>query len=183
MGLRFKTLQNGRRQVIGFVLPGDFIGLQAGVMSEMEHSVEASSKMKLCAFNRSNLWTLFTSHPSRAYDLTRIAAQEEMFLGEALAVVGQMDAITKISWALHRFFTRLSQVNMADGNKVPLPYKQQDLADALGLSLVHTNKTLTRLREDQIVTWSEQQLLVHDVKRLTQMAQVDPEAEVTRPLI
>lgn len=183
MGLRYKTLQDGRRQVIGFVLPGDFIGLQAGVMVEMDHSVEASTKMKLCTFNRSNLWTLFTTHPSRAYDLTRIAAQEEMFLGEALAVVGQMDAKTKISWALHRFYTRLADVGMAEGKRVPLPYRQQDLADALGLSLVHTNKTLSLLREDQIATWSDQQLVVHDYDRLTRNALVEPDSAVKRPLI
>ncbi|WP_415922705.1 Crp/Fnr family transcriptional regulator [Tateyamaria sp. SN6-1] len=183
MGLRFKTLEDGRRQVIGFVLPGDFIGLQAGVMSEMGHSVEASTRMRLCTFNRSELWTLFTSHPERAYDLTRIAAVEEQFLGEALAVVGQLDARAKVGWALHRFFTRLNEVKLGSGNTVPLPYRQQDLADALGLSLVHTNKTLASLREDQIVTWSENQLTVHDMERLTKVARVEENSIGKRPLI
>lgn len=183
MGIRYKTLEDGRRQVIGFVMPGDFIGLQAGVMSEMEHSVEASTAMRLCTFNRSDLWSLFTSHPARAYDLTRIAAHEEMFLGEALAVVGQLDARAKIAWALHRFFTRLSAVRLGRGNRVPLPYRQQDLADALGLSLVHTNKTLTRLRQDQIVTWSEDSLIVHDLGRLSKLAHAEHDTVGTRPLI
>lgn len=183
MGLLYKTLQNGRRQVIGFVMPGDFVGLQAGVMAEMDHSVEASTPMKLCIFNRSELWSLFTTNPARAYDITRVAAHEERFLGEALAVVGQMDARTRIAWALHRFYTRLVDVGMQSGSKVPLPYKQQDLADALGLSLVHTNKTLTRLREEQIVTWMDNQLTVHNLDRLTQLAQVDTETMVKRPII
>ncbi|WP_299658367.1 Crp/Fnr family transcriptional regulator [uncultured Tateyamaria sp.] len=183
MGLRYKTLEDGRRQVVGFVLPGDFIGLQAGVMSEMEHSVEASTPMRLCTFNRSDLWTLFTSHPSRAYDLTRIAALEEVFLGEALAVVGQLDAIAKLSWALHRFYVRLASVNMNDENHVRLPYRQQDLADALGLSLVHTNKTLARLREDQIATWSDDQLTIHNMERLSKLARVDSQGIAKRPLI
>ncbi len=183
MGLRYKTLEDGRRQVIGFVMPGDFIGLQAGVMSEMDHSVEATTAMRLCTFNRSELWRLFKSHPSRAYDLTRIAAQEEMFLGEALAVVGQLDARAKIAWALHRFFTRLASVNLGQGNRVPLPYRQQDLADALGLSLVHTNKTLTRLREDQIATWSNDQLSVHSFDRLARLAHAEQDRVPQRPII
>ncbi|WP_299695029.1 Crp/Fnr family transcriptional regulator [uncultured Tateyamaria sp.] len=183
MGLRYKTLADGRRQVIGFVLPGDFIGLQAGVMSEMSHSVEASTAMRLCTFNRSELWTLFKSHPARAYDLTRIAATEEVFLGEALAAVGQLDARAKVSWALHRFYTRLTAVKQQTGNTVPLPYRQQDLADAMGLSLVHTNKTLARLREDQIVTLSENQLTVHNPTRLAELAQAEDAPNVKRPLI
>ena len=183
MGLRYKTLQNGRRQVVGFVLPGDFIGLQAGVMDEMQHSVEASTKMRLCTFNRSDLWTLFSNHPSRAYDLTRVAALEEVFLGEALAVVGQLDARAKIAWALHHFHARLSAVNMRKGREVPLPYRQQDLADALGLSLVHANKTLARLREDQIATWSDGRLIVHDQKRLATLAHAEEIPTRRRPLI
>lgn len=183
MGLRYKTLSDGRRQVIGFVFPGDFIGLQAGVMSEMCHSVEASTPMRLCTFNRSELWSLFTSSPSRAYDLTRIAATEEIFLGEALTAVGQLDARAKVAWALHRFYTRLVAVKLGSHNSVPLPYKQQDLADAIGLSLVHTNKTLARLREDQIATFSDGQLTVHDLDRLAALAHVEDAGTVQRPLI
>ena len=52
MGLRYKTLEDGERQVISFVMPGDFIGLQAGVMQEMHHSVESTTPMKLCVFDR-----------------------------------------------------------------------------------------------------------------------------------
>lgn len=183
MGLRYKTLEDGRRQVVGFVLPGDFIGLQAGVMSEMEHSVEASTSMRLCTFNRSDLWSLFTSHPSRAYDLTRIAALEEVFLGEALAVVGQLDARVKVSWALHRFYSRLEAVNMVKDGHARLPYRQQDLADALGLSLVHTNKTLARLREEQIATWTDEQLTIHDMNKLAKLARVEKNGIARRPLI
>ena len=183
MGVRYKTLENGRRQVIGFVMPGDFIGLQAGVMSEMCHSVEASTSMRLCTFNRSDLWSLFKSHPTRAYDLTRIAATEEVFLGEALAAVGQLDARAKVAWALHRFYVRLVSVNLGTRKAVPLPFRQQDLADAMGLSLVHTNKTLASLREDQIATWSDGQLIVHDLDRLQALAHVENGGTVQRPLI
>ncbi len=183
MGLRYTTLEDGQRQVIGFVLPGDFIGLQAGVMLEMSHSVEASTHMRLCTFNRSDLWTLFRSHPERAYDLTRLAALEERFLGDALAVVGQMDARAKVAWAFHRIYSRLAAVNLGAADRVPMPYRQQDLADALGLSLVHTNKVLARLRQDQVATWSDGKLTIHDIQRLAKIAQVDDQAPTTRPLI
>ena len=183
MGVRYKTLEDGRRQVIGFVLPGDFVGLQAGVMDAMGHTVEAVTDMRLCTFNRSDLWTLFTSHPGRAYDLTRVAAMEEVFLGEALSVVGQLDARAKVAWALHRFYHRLSAVGLGGDNNVPLPFRQQDLADALGLSLVHTNKTLARLREAQIATWSDNRLTIHDFGTLARLAHAEDDETPQRPLI
>lgn len=55
MGLRYRHLTNGERQVINFVMPGDFLGLQAGLMKEMGHSVEATTKMTLCVFDRNEL--------------------------------------------------------------------------------------------------------------------------------
>ncbi len=183
MGTRAKTLPNGRRQVINFIMPGDFIGLQAGLLGEMKHSVEASSNMRLCVFNRSDFWKVFQSHPERAYDITWIAAVEEHFLGETIASIGQRDATQRLAWALLRLFQRLKAVGLADGSSVPLPFRQQDIADALGLSLVHTNKTLSRLRERQLVNWSDGTLQIHDPQALADIALVEYEEPPRRPLI
>ena len=164
-------------------MPGDFVGLQAGVMGEMHHSVEATTSMKLCVFNRSELWSLFKSHPHRAFDLTHLAAREEQLLGESLAAVGQLDGVGKVAWALLRFYRRLSALDLVRNGRCKLPYRQQDLADAIGLSLVHTNKTLAKLREGGVVTWASDELIVHDEARLRKLArQVDVETEA-RPLV
>ncbi len=183
MGLRYKTLADGQRQVIGFVMPGDFIGLQTGVMNEMGHSVEATTEMHLCVFNRSELWSLFQSHPQRAFDLTHLAAIEEHLLCEALVAIGQMDGVAKVAWLLLRFYHRLTALGENHNDRVRLPYRQQDLADALGLSLVHTNKSLARLRNDGVATWAQGALTVHDLPRLNQLAAAAPVAPRPRPLI
>ncbi|SHG78998.1 Crp/Fnr family transcriptional regulator [Marivita hallyeonensis] len=183
MGLRHKTLEDGSRQVVGFVLPGDFVGLQTGVMDVMRHSVEATTQMTLCVFNRSEIWSLFKNQPQRAFALTHLAAQEESLLGEALTAVGQLDGMGKVAWALHRFFTRLTALDLNSNGRVPMPYRQQDLADALGLSLVHTNKTLAKLRDKGIASWSDDDLVVHDEARLAQLAHVGSEEAKPRPLI
>jgi CRP-like cAMP-binding protein len=184
MGLRHKTTRNGERQVLNFVFPGDFIGLQAGLIGEMQHSVEATTEMTLCVFRRSDLWKVFQSYPSRAFDLTWLAAMEERFMGEALATVGQRSARERVAWALVRLHRRLDALGFGlGGNAVSLPYRQQDLADALGLSLVHTNKTLRYLRERQLAHWSEGRLRIPDPKGLAELADVDPGGERVRPLI
>lgn len=184
MGLRYKTLLSGERQVINFVMPGDFIGLQAGVMQEMQHSVEATTDMKLCVFDRKRLWELFRDQPSRAYDLTWIAAVEEHLLGESLAILGHMSGPERIARAFARLYDRGEALGLTSNAEMPLPYRQQDLADALGLSVVHVNKMLKRLREEGVVTWRNGLLTVHDPEKLCEIAQLDPDRDgMTRPLI
>ncbi|NVK13282.1 MAG: Crp/Fnr family transcriptional regulator [Rhodobacteraceae bacterium] len=183
MGTRYKTLENGRRQVINFLFPGDFAGLQAGLMGEMKHSVEATTSMTLCVFRRSALFELFQHHPERAYDLTWIAAVEEHFLGETIASLGQRDARQRIAWALVRIYERLKAVGMEVKNAVPLPYRQQDLADALGLSLVHTNKMLKALRDTKLAEWQSGMLKIRNIPALAEMALIEESAPDVRPLI
>lgn len=183
LGLRYKTLEDGRRQVISFVFPGDFIGLQAGIMKEMKHSVEATTHMKLCVFDRTEFWNFFKANPERGFDLTWLAAVEEHLLGESLTTIGQRTATEAIAWTLLRIFRRGSALGLVTNGHMPMPFKQQDLADCLGLSLVHTNKTLGRLRERQIVSWSDGQLQINDMEQLSTMAKDDGEPLTKRPLM
>jgi CRP/FNR family transcriptional regulator, anaerobic regulatory protein len=183
MGTRYTTLPNGRRQVVNFLFPGDFVGLQAGLLGEMKHSVEASTDISLCVFRREELWNLFRTQPERAYDLTWLSASEEHFLGETVATLGQRTAEQRIAWAFVRIDMRLRAVGMGRNGSVPLPFRQQDLADALGLSLVHTNKTLTRLRKRQLVAWNDGLLSVKDRAALAEIAMMEADELETRPLI
>ena len=183
MGLRYKMLENGRRQVLNFVFPGDLIGLQAAVMGEMGHTVEARGRMRLCVFDRSALWDFFKTSPERSYDLTWMASTEEHFLGEALTTVGQRNAEQSVAWALVRVFLRAAQLDLTTGNTMALPFKQQDLADALGLSLVHTNKTLAKLRERQIATWRDGTLSISDIDLLAELGLTTTQPPPRRPML
>lgn len=183
MGIRDKTLENGKRQVINFVFPGDFIGLQAGVMGEMGHSVEARTHMRLCVFNRSEFYNFFKSHPERAFDITWLAAIEEHFMGEVLATIGQRTATQSVAWALVKIFERGRSLGMVTQNQMPLPYTQRDLADALGLSLVHTNKTLAALKERQLLSWSDRILQINDLEALAKEGLTSLEGRQKRPLM
>lgn len=183
MGLRYKTLPDGNRQVINLIFPGDFIGLQAGVMGEMQHSVEATTHMTLCVFDRSEFYEFFKNNPARAYDVTWLAATEEHFLGEAITTIGQRDALGAVCWALLRVIERGEGLDMLVNGAMPFPYRQQDLADALGLSLVHTNKTLAKLRERQLAVWADGELHIHNKSEMARIAQVELENPKVRPLM
>ncbi|PRY22151.1 CRP-like cAMP-binding protein [Aliiruegeria haliotis] len=187
MGLRYKTTPDGKRQVINFVLPGDFIGLQSGLMSEMKHSVETTTRMHLCRFKRSSLLPFMRNNPGRAFDVTWLSAVEENLVAEALVSIGQQPAATRLAWALHRLYTRISAVGADLGpGRIPLPYTQQDMADALGLSLVHTNRILRLLQTDGMISWRDKVLTVHDERALANRAGMTADMQETiprRPLI
>jgi CRP-like cAMP-binding protein len=181
--IRYKTLPDGRRQILNFVLPSDFIGLQGTVLGAMQHSVEALTDMVLCVFPRERLWELYRGHPSLAFDLTWIASREEQMLGENLVSVGRRTAVERIAFVLLHLFLRALQVRPTSKNKVEFPFTQQHLADALGMSLVHTNKTLQRLIASKAVRWKNRTFEVLDRDALVAIAGYQMNDVRPRPFI
>ncbi|MEP7452437.1 Crp/Fnr family transcriptional regulator [Phyllobacterium sp. SB3] len=150
---RYKTLEDGRRQILNYVLPGDLIGLQGSVMKEMQHSVEALSPMVLCMFQRDKLPNLFRSFPSIAYDITWLASREEQMLDEILLSVGRRSALERAAYLFAFIYQRAKSVGMVKNDKLIVPLRQQHVADTLGLSIVHTNKTLKKLAARGALRW------------------------------
>lgn len=183
MGLRYRHLKNGERQVINFVFPGDFLGLQAGLMGEMGHSVEATTKLTLCVFDRKELWSFIKAEPERGFELAWLSAVEEHFMGETLTTVGQRTAIQAVAWAFVRIYLRANASgNGADG-QMRFPFKQRDLADALGLSLVHTNKTISILKSRQLIGWSGDAVQINDLAALAEVGLTTLDDPKKRPIM
>ena len=154
---RYKMLDDGRRQVLNFALPADMVGLQGAVMKEMEHSVEALTPLTLCVFPRARLYELYSQFPTLAFDITWLAAREEQMLEEHLVSIGRRSALERLGYVLLNLYSRARELQMVQNNTVQFPFTQQHLADALGLSLVHTNKTLKRLLATKTVRWQGRQ--------------------------
>ena len=142
---RFKSLSDGRRQILNFLLPGDFIGLQEEFADGLTHGVEAAGTVTLCVFERKDLWQMFHSQPKLGYDITWLAAREEKFVDDHLVTAGRRNAAERVAMLLMHLFRRAQRVGMEREGWVEFPFHQQHIADALGLSLVHTNKTLRAL--------------------------------------
>ena len=180
---RYKTLEDGRRQILNFVLPGDFVGLQASVMETLSHSVEALTPMLLCVFPRDKVWTLYERQPALGFDLTWLAAREERLLDEALLSLGRRTARERVAWLLWVLDDRARSSGLADGDTIAMPLTQQHVADTLGLSLVHTNRTLKSLRAAGVIRWEKKRLAVVQRRRLLDMARAEAVRERLRPFI
>ena len=180
---RYRTLEGDRRQIINYALPGDFLGLQATLDDVMSHGIETLTEVTLCFFERNKLWTLYKEYPRLAYDMTWLAAQQERSFEEQLLTLGQRTAFERIAYLLWHLFDRARDLGLTKNNSVALPIRQQHLADTLGLSLVHTNKTLQKIREAGTIEIQDRFLHIHDEAQLIRMGRVDTSFSRKRPLI
>ena len=101
----------------------------------------------LCAFERDRLWDLFSAHPKLGYDITWLAAREEKMVDDNLVTTGRRNAGERVAMLLMHLYRRAERLGLVQDGWVAFPLNQQHIADALGLSLVHTNKTLRRLQQ------------------------------------
>ena len=168
---RYMTLRDGRRQILNFLLPGDFLGLQQKMADQSPHGVEAITDVMLCTFPRDAAWELHRRLPTLGYDITWLAAHEESIVDENLVSVGRRTAAERIAMLLIRLYKRASALRATAGNSVLFPITQQHIADALGLSLVHTNKTLRRLHRLGLYRIVEGHLVLRDPGALERMAE------------
>lgn len=182
-GFRYKMLGDGRRQILNYIMPGDLVGLQGSLMGEMKHSVEALSALTLCVFERERLGQVYRNHPDLAFDVTWIASQEERILDEHLLSIGRRTALERAAYLLSFLSQRATASNLFRGERVSIPLTQQHVADTLGLSIVHTNKTLKKLAERNLIRWADRGCDVLDPEGLMRAADWDGLEAVRRPFI
>jgi CRP/FNR family transcriptional regulator len=180
---RYKSLADGRRQILNFAVPADFLGLQGTVADEMQHSVEALTDMTLCIFPRDKLWELYTKFPALAYDVTWLAAREEQILDESLLSIGRRTAIERMAYLFLHLFVRAQEVGLTRGSTIQFPFTQQHVADTLGMSLVHANKTLKKLSATRTMRWKGRTFEILDREGLARIANFEFPGEHKRPFI
>ena len=183
IAFRFKTLDDGRRQIVNFLFPGDLVGLQGAMDDPLNHGVEALSAVKLCVFPRKRIYEIFTSHPQLGYDMTWLAAKEETALDDHLLALGQRKADERTVYLALFLFTRGEEVGLTKGDTLPIQVTQAQLADSLGLSLVHTNKTLQNLRRRGILDWQPDRVVLKDRDKACDLAKFDLAPSCSRPFI
>jgi CRP/FNR family transcriptional regulator, anaerobic regulatory protein len=180
---RYKSLPDGRRQILKFVLPGDFVGLQASVFHEAQHTIETLSDAVLCVFPRKKLWSLYSGQPGLGYDVTWLAAREEKMLDDNLLSIGRRTALERMAYLIMHLYRRAKELRLVKDTAFFTPINQQHLADTLGLSIVHTNKTVRKLRERGVIDWRDKLLTVNDEKGLAAIANYEADQSPPRPII
>jgi len=171
---RYKTLPDGRRQVVAFFIPGDFCDLNVYILKQMDHSIGAITRLAVADISREDMDALTANHPRITQalwwdSLVQHATQREWTLN-----LGQRTAYERISHLLLELYFRLRTVGLTWNGTADFPLTQVDIADATGLTPVHVNRTLQELRRDDLIVLERKQLHIPDLKRLSEASMFNP---------
>lgn len=180
---RHQTLPDGRRQILNFFLPGDLIGFQASLISAAEHSVEALTDIEVCVFARRKVWRIFREMPELAFQLAWLGAREEGMVDENLTSVGQRTARERMAALILGLFRRAQHLSMVEDSEFEFPLRREHLADALGLSLVHTIKTWSSLRKAGLFTQNGTRLRLLNPRLTARLASYYESGWRSRPIL
>ncbi|HWM45735.1 MAG TPA: Crp/Fnr family transcriptional regulator [Xanthobacteraceae bacterium] len=171
---RYKLLGDGRRQISAIHIAGDFCDLHAFPLKIMDHGVMAITRCRVALVPHARLRTLTETQPhlTRMFWLSTLvdAAAHREWINS----LGSRSAAGAMAHLFCELFVRLRAVELADEDGCPLPLTQQDLADALGMSLVHTNRTLRNLRQRGLAHLKDNRLNILSWDGLVKAADFDP---------
>ncbi|MGD9741077.1 MAG: Crp/Fnr family transcriptional regulator [Dongiaceae bacterium] len=169
---RHQSLEDGRRQILDFALPGAAFGLTGS--SVMTHSVEALTPCRFSVFARDSLYELLLRVPALALRFVELLADVEARAFEHLTSVGRRSARERVANLLVELLVRARPSNPAGhAPRMTLPLMQPHIADALGLASETVCRTLAAMRKDGIVVLRAQKLDVLDIERLADEAGVE----------
>ena len=171
---RFKTLQDGRRQILSFHVPGEIPDLQSLYIDKMDHTLAATVTSRVGFVAHTDLIAAIRTSPNLMDLLWRETLIDAAIFRMWMVMLGQRPAEERMSHLLCELYTRLDAIGHAPEQRYRLPLTQVDLADALGLSTVHTNRTLQELRSAGLIEFEQRQLTILDWPRLQAVAQFDP---------
>jgi CRP-like cAMP-binding protein len=180
--IRFKTLSDGRRQILNFVLPGDFIGLFSALFEVSDHSVAALTDVVVHPLDPGATVEMFADCPRLAAAVAWSAGRDEAILSEQVVRVGRRSAYERTGHLIVELLHRLRLVGEADQRSFELPLTQEILADTLGLSIVHVNRTLRRLRENGLLCIKGERVVIGDLEELISVAEFSPQYLTPGPL-
>ncbi len=180
---RHKTLSDGRRQILHFLLPGDIVGFQAALMDVAEHGIDALTDVELCVFSRKRTWEMFEKMPQLSYELAWLGAREEGIVDEGALSVGQRSARERIAALIMGLYRRMDRLGLVKDMSFAFPLTRQHMADALGLSLVHTVKSWSALRRLGYFELNDRRLTLLNPRLTERLAQYYESEWKPRPLL
>jgi CRP-like cAMP-binding protein len=173
LACRYKILADGRRQILAFMVPGDPCDFQVFLLEHMDHSIGTVTPSTIATVSRHDVETALAERPGVARAIWLSTMLDEAILREWLVNVGRRNAYERMAHLLWELYLRHAVVGSVSEDSFHLPLTQADLADALGLSTVYVNKTITRLRASGIIETDRRQIRVLEPAELSAIAGFD----------
>lgn len=171
---RYKALEDGRRQIVSFLIAGDTCDSHAYLMAEMDHSIATLTPVTYAELERGRFEDLIGSDRNLAEAFLCETLVSSAMQRERVISLGRRDALERVAHVFCELYERLKVVDLVEGTSFSFPVTQMDLADATGLSVVHLNRTLQELRASGLITLRDRNLIIHDLEALANTALFSP---------
>jgi CRP-like cAMP-binding protein len=173
MAFRQKLLRDGSRQIISFHIPSEFVDLQNGMLEVADHNVQSVNGTEIAAIPRNALIELADKSPCVRKAMWIDTLIDASIFREWVVNVGRRDSRARIAHLLCELIIRFQKIGASRDGILDFPITQEQLADATGLTSVHTNRTLQSLRKDGLIRLDSRSLSVLDWDGLREIGDFD----------
>jgi len=171
---RYKALADGTRLILSFLIPGDFCDLNAHLLGSVDYSVRTLSDCTIIQIPRGELNSTLLSHPILDRGFRWMSLLDESILREWLISTKCRSAEKQVGHLFCELLMRLQAVGLSQEESYDLPLTQADIGDATGLSTVHVNRMLQRLRGEKLVEFRDKHVNILNLKALTAFSGFNP---------
>ena len=172
--IRYKVLPNGKRQIVAILLPGDLCDSHVFILDRMDHGIAMLTAGKVVRMPKDAMLAVIDKNPAIARALWWTTLVDEAVLREWLVNVGGRDSYARIAHLICELYVRMGNVGLVADKEMRLPLTQTDLGEALGLTSVHVNRMLRRLRLNGLISFKSFQLDILDLDGLVEAAGFRP---------
>ncbi|WP_243455851.1 Crp/Fnr family transcriptional regulator [Sphingosinicella sp. BN140058] len=171
---RYKDLADGERQIQELHIAGDYVDLHGFLLKTLDHNVGALSDVRIALVPHDALRAITEQQPHLARLLWFSTLLDAAIQRERILSIGRRNSLARIAHLICETFLRMKVAGLAGPDRYPLPITQTDIADACGLTAVHVNRMLRRLRDDGLMTFRAGEVVIHDWDGLVHLAEFDP---------
>jgi CRP-like cAMP-binding protein len=166
---RQKLVSDGARQIISFHIPGEFLDIQNCMLDVADHNVQSLGRSAVALVPKGALLEIMGARPTIARAIWIDSLIDASIFREWVVNVGRRDARERIAHLLCELALRLRSAGLDEGSMFDFPVTQEQIADATGLTSVHTNRTLQSLRKDGLISLSSSRLGILDWDQLVEV--------------
>ncbi|MEA3009219.1 MAG: hypothetical protein QOJ91_911 [Sphingomonadales bacterium] len=171
---RYKDLADGQRQIMELHVAGDFVDLHGFLLKQLDHNVGSMTPIRVASVPHDALRGITETNPHLGRMLWFSTLLDAAIHREKILSIGRRSAMARIAHIFCELLVRLRMVGLATDAGYDLPLTQADLADVTGLTSVHVNRMLKKLRDDKLLTFRGGTVTIEDWERLKRVAEFDP---------
>jgi len=172
--IRYNILPNGSRQITALLIPGDFCDLHVMVLQRMDHSIATLGPAKVAYIPIKEVIELTRQLPELSQALWWVTLVDEAILRAWIVNLGRRSGFERAGHLMCEMYERMNNVGLVHGEEFDLPLTQVEIADALGLTPVHMNRVIGRLRKESLISFKQEKLTIPDIDRLKAISGFDP---------